>query len=42
MEILLGIGCIVGVLVVVGASGLLFVAGARHLIDELNAEIDRR
>ena len=42
MEILFGIGCIVGVFVVFGISGLFLVAGARRLIDELNAEIDRR
>ena len=42
MEILFGIGCIVGILVVVGVSGVILVAGARHLIDEFNAEIDRR
>lgn len=42
MEILLGIGCIVGALIIVGASGILLVAGAKRVIDELNAEIDRR
>lgn len=42
MEILIGIGCVVGVLIVVGMSGLVLVAGAKRVIDELNAEIDRR
>ena len=42
MEVLIGIGYFIGAVVVVGAGGLFCIKGAKRLIDELNAEIDRR
>lgn len=41
MKILIGIGCIVGIVIIIGAVSIYLVAAAKHLVDELNSEIDK-